>query len=48
MRCFGSVIGKKGCLDRIQENNKRGNIDFKYRLILHRRLFCKVEQRNKI
>lgn len=43
MSCFGVVVGKKGCLGSVQENNKRGNVDLEYRLILYKRLFCKVE-----
>lgn len=49
MSCFGREVWRKGCLgEGSGENNKRGNVDLEYRLILYRRLFCKVEQRNEM
>lgn len=32
----------------LRENNKRGNVDLKYRLIFYRGLFFKVKQRNEM
>lgn len=32
----------------LRENNKRGNVDLKYRLIFYRGLFLKVKQRNEM